>query len=82
MRLMLLSDIQGSALAGMEAYVLSDFQRGLLDSAVVKVAKIAMRGRAVSRDWDGKVVDSLTNREILRHWRVGRTPSHDRNGGL
>ena len=49
-RILLLGDIQGSALMGLESFIISPHQLGTLDKAVARVARSAMRGKAVCRD--------------------------------
>ena len=66
----MLSDIQNTALSGLEAFVVSERQCSLLDSAVVKTCRVAMQGGAVRRGPDGTVIGNMSNRDILRHWRI------------
>ena len=72
-RLTLLCDIQGTALSGLEAFCLSDFQCSRLDSSIATVARISMRGKAASRNKEGLVTSSLSNLEVLRHWKIATT---------
>ena len=68
---MLICDVQNSALSGLEAYCITDHQCSILDKAIIKVARVSMRGAAVTRKSDGSIIDCLTNREVFRFWRLG-----------
>ena len=70
-RLMLICDVQNSALSGLEAYCVTDHQCATLDKAILKVARVSMRGAAVTRDSSGAITDCLTSREVFRFWRLG-----------
>ena len=70
-RLFLICDIQNSALSGLEAYTLSLRQCAVLDSAIVRICRIALRGKAVKRNDANQVVSGLSNLEVLRYWRLG-----------
>ena len=70
LRLHLIADIQGAALSGLEAFVLTPRQYGMLDSAVAKVARVALKGKAVLRGEEGTVHKGLSNEEVLRHFRL------------
>jgi hypothetical protein len=69
-RIMLLGEVQGSALSGMEAFVLTDRQYASLDTAIVKTARMAMHGKAVKRDANGLVKKGMSNLQVLQHWRI------------
>ena len=69
-RIMIMCDIQGTALAGLEAFVISEWQASLLDSAVVRVCRVAMRGQAAKKDQSGQVVSSMSNLDVLRFWKL------------
>ena len=57
-------------MSGLEAFVVSDRQCHLLDSAIAKICRIAMQGKAVRRNQSGEVVGNLSNLDVLRHWRI------------
>jgi len=70
-RILLLGDIQGSALMGLESFIISPHQLGILDRAIAIVARSAMRGKAVCRDpQSGHVVAAMANTQVLHHWRI------------
>ena len=66
----MISDIQGAALAGMEAFVVTPRQCAMLDSAVARVGRVSMLGKAVTRNDSGEVVQGLSNLSVLRFWRI------------
>ena len=70
-RLFIISDIQNSALAGLEAFTISKRQLFQLDGAVARVCRTALRGKAVSREDEGNVTHCLSNAGVLKCWRLG-----------
>ena len=68
---MLLSEIQNTALSGLEAFIVSERQCSKLDGAIAKVARICMRGAATKKDANGEVVSNISNLEVLRFWKIG-----------
>ena len=70
-RMFLISDVQNASLSGMESLILSKRQLEVLDAAVARIGRIAMRGAAVQWDAEGKVVGNLSTSGVLRFWRIG-----------
>ena len=67
-RLMLISKIQNTALAGVEAYLPTAKQHEQLDAMVARYARKALRGKAARDTEKGK--RQLSNAEVLKHWRL------------
>ena len=72
-RITLIAQIQNSALSGLESYVLTDRQCGLLDSAIAAAGRSALRGKAIQRGEDGAVTGNLTNAQVLHYWDIPTT---------
>eukprot|EP00959_Pyramimonas_sp_CCMP1952_P162112 3389479-Pyramimonas_sp.AAC.1 len=60
-----------ASLSAVEAFLPSKRQCDALDGAVAALARIAMRGRACTWKEHGEV-RSLTNVEVLAHWKIAR----------
>ena len=69
-RIAIISHVQGTALSGLESFVVSDRQASSLDSAIAQVGREALQGKACKRDAEGKVESSMTNRQILHYWDI------------
>ena len=71
LRMLYLSLIQGTFLAGLSAWaVLPPTDLDRLEKAQSRRLRNMMKGKATQRNDRGEVEHSLTNREVLRHWRV------------
>ena len=70
-RTVLLGRVVNSAFSSVEAFLPTKRQYDTLDAAIASLARIAMRGRACTWNEDG-TVRSLTNAEVLAHWKIAR----------
>jgi hypothetical protein len=69
-RTLLLSKIRSVAISGLEAFILSSRDCEQLDAQIAAAGRIAMAGGACDRDENGMVTSSLSNRQVLRRWRI------------
>jgi len=67
-RSMFIAKVQQAALVNVEAFLPSRRDYAKLDSAVAAVGRLAMRGKASTKDENGKVTSSLGTSEVLKHW--------------
>ena len=60
-------------MTGLEAFVLSDRQCGIIDAAIASASRAAIKGKSLSRDAEGKVVNNMTNEQVLNYWDMATT---------
>ncbi len=69
-RTILICNAQNKALCSIEAFAPSAKDYEQLDLAVAGLGRMAMAGKAATRNEEGEVVRSLSTAEILHHWGI------------
>ncbi len=67
-RCMIICHVQSTLLSGVEAFVPKQSEFRKLDKALVSACRVALRGRACRRDGDGNVIESMSNKAVLRRY--------------
>ena len=69
-RLIFKSNVTSHATSGLTAFVWKEIDSQVLDKVTANLLRKAMCGTAVTRDVEGNVIKSMSNTDVLHHWRI------------
>jgi hypothetical protein len=69
-RTLMICHIQNRALSAIEAFVPADADYAALDLAIASAGRLALAGKACTRNSENEVIDSMNTAEVLAHWKI------------